>query len=300
MEPFAFKKLGVIPYERTGAELRVGQAAAPVAQPPTYDDPAFFSTPILMQGQSPECGGFSLAFLVSYLLNTGKLSGSFGYAFEKTVDGVPDEAGTTIAAIGKAAQNEGVCLQDLFPDDGDGTIDPTGAQTLFAKATPQAVQDALTRNGWLPLFLTDLSWNGIQSVISKYKAVILEAQVGEEWWTAPDGTVSWAAADVLPIRPPKTVIDSHFFVAGGTYTPETISFANTWSAAWGNAGFGFFQENYIPFVKNAIVLYKMPPSVATVVNHPTLSPTEKASIIQQIIDDIKQAVGLMSKEVSQL
>ena len=300
MTPFRFQKLGALPYQRTGAELRVGQAAAPAPQP--YDDPAFFSQPVLMQGLSPECGGYSLAFLLAYLLNQQqKLSGSFAYAYEKTKDGVPDSDGTTIAAIGTAAQNEGTCLDSLFPDDGVLSAPSEGVRpTPFSAATPQAIQDALTRAGLVPLFLTDLSWNGLQTAIARYKAVILEAQVGDEWYTAPDGQTSWAAADVLPIRPPKTVIDAHFFVAGGKYDANDIWFANSWSAEWGENGFGWFQQNYLPYIKNAIVLYKAPPSVQTIANHPTLTQPEKNSLIQQIIDDIEQAVGLISQEIGQL
>jgi hypothetical protein len=296
MEHVPFKKLGAIPYERTGDELQVAQAATTVPAPTTYDDPAFFTQPILMQGQSPECGGFSAAFAIAYLLNQeDKLSGSFTYAYEKTVDGVPHEDGTTIAAIGTTAQKGGSCLDPLFYDDGTNAEGvPT---TSFTTATDQAITDAATRAGWIPLFLTDLSWNGIQSAIAKYKAVIIEAQVGAEWWTAPDGNVSWSASDILPLRPPATVIDAHFFVAGGKYDPSSIYFANSWSNEWGQNGFGYFQENYAPFIKNAIVFYKAPPSVQAVVNHPTLTQPEKNSIIQQIINDIEAAVGLISQEV---
>jgi hypothetical protein len=300
MTPFRFQKLGVIPYQRTGKELRVGGAAPAQVQQP-YDDPTFFTQPILMQGLSSECGGFSLAFALAYLLNQQvSLSGSFAYAFEKTVDGVPNEAGTTIAAVGKAAQQEGTCLNALFPDDGNVTTDPNGAATSFDVATAQAIQDALTRAGLIPLFLTDLSWNGIQSAIAKYKCVILEAEVGEEWYTNAEGADSWAAADVLPIRPPKSVIDAHFFVAGGKFDAQDTWFANEWSAEWAQNGFGYFQENYIPYIKNALVLVKAPPSVQVVVNEPSIPQETKASIIQQIIDDIEQAVGLISQELGQL
>lgn len=299
MPPFAFKKLGVIPYQRTGAELRVA-SASPSAALTTYDDPAFFETPILMQSQSPECGGFTPAFVIAYLLNEQlQLSGSFAYSYEKTVDGLPNEEGTTIAAIGKMAQNAGTCDLALFPNDGDQNADPSGAQTPYSKATPQAIANAALRAGWIPLFLTDLSWSGIQAAIAKYKVVIVEAKVGKEWYTAPDGTTSWAAADVLPIRPPAQVEDAHFFAAGGKYDPQNIWFANSWSTEWGQNGFGYFQENYVPYITNAIVFYKASPSVQTVVNHPTLTEPEKLSIIQQIIDDIEAAIPLIQKEIVQ-
>jgi hypothetical protein len=198
-------------------------------------------------------------------------------------------------------QVEGTCLDSLFPD--DGTAPPPsegGRPTPFRDATPQAIQDALTRAGWIPLFLTDLSWNGLQTAISKYKAVILEAQVGDEWYTAPDGATSWNAEDVLPIRPPQKILDAHFFVAGGKYDAQDIWFANSWSAEWGQNGFGYFQENYVPFIKNAIVLYKAPPSVQAVTTNPSIPEETKLSLIQQILDDIEQAVGAISQEIGQL
>ena len=97
--------------------------------------------------------------------------------------------------------------------------------TQFGTATPQAIQDAITRAGFIPLFLTDLSWNGLQSAISKYKAVIVEAQVGDEWYTnAAGGNIMGRGGCFLPIRPPKTIIDAHFFVLGGKYDPTDIFF----------------------------------------------------------------------------
>lgn len=290
-----FKKLGVIPYERTGEEL---SAATPTSAPGTYLDEEFFNTPILMQAQSPECGGFSVAFAIAYLLGIqNPLSGSFPYAYEKTVDGVPNEEGTLITALGKAAQYVGSCLLPLFPDDGNTASDPAGTSTPYSQASAQAIQDAATRAGWIPLMLKDLSWNGLQAAIAKYKCVIVEAQVGNEWWTAPNGTTSWAEADILPIRPPAEIVDGHFFVLGGKYDENSIWFANSWSNEWGHNGFGYFGPDYIPFVKNAVVLYKAPPSVQTVVNHPTLTQQEKKSIIQTILNDIEQAVNLIKQEV---
>ena len=175
-------------------------APAPVQTP--YDDPTFFSQPILMQGQSPECGGYSLAFALAYLLNQQvSLSGSFAYAYEKTQDGVPDVAGTTINAVGQTGHFDGTCLDSLFPTTVLSQRTPRRCDTIQGRYA-SSQQDSLTRNGWIPLFLTDLSWNGIQAAINKYKAVIL-AEVRDEWYSAPDGATSWAAEDILPVRPRK-------------------------------------------------------------------------------------------------
>lgn len=300
MEAYRFPKLGAIPYQRTGAELRVGAAGAPAPVQAPYSDPTFFQQPILMQGTTPECGGYSLAFVLAYLLNQQqKLSGSFAYAFEKTIDGVPKIPGTTIKAIGEAAQSEGTCLDSLFPDDG-GALNPEGIPTSFGEASVSAMKDALTRSGFVPLFLTDLSWNGLQAAISKYKTVIVEAQVGDEWYTAPDGTISWAATDVLPLRPPKKVTDDHFFALGGKFNALETWFANSWSPEWGANGFGYFGTNYVPYIKNAIVLYKPPASIQAIAGYSAMPQANKIVLIQQIIDDIEEAVGLFADEVGQL
>jgi hypothetical protein len=301
IQPFKFQKLGAIHYEPTGEELKapsLGAAAAPLTTP--FEDPTFFTQPILMQGFSPECGGYSLAFALAYLLNqTNPLSGSFAYAYEKTVDGVPNAEGTTIKAISLAAQNEGTCLDSEFHNDGNTAQNPNGNATPFSQATMQAIQDAATRAGFIPLFLTDLSWTGLQAAVAKYKCVIVEAQVGEEWYTDHNGDTTWDANKILPIEPPAKVIDDHFFVLGGKCNATDIWFANSWSPAWGQNGFGYFAENYVPFVRNAIVFYKAPPSVTVVVNHPTLTEPEKNSIIQQILNDIETAVGLIKNEMAQ-
>ena len=139
----------------------------------------------------------------------------------------------------------------------------------------------------------------MQAAIAKYKCVIVEAKLGNEWYTAPNGQTSWAEADVLPIRPPAEIIDAHFFVIGGEYNPTDTWFANSWSEEWGHLGFGYFQANYVPYVMNAIVLYKQTPAIQTVVNHPTLTPQEKTSLIQQIIDDIEQVVSLIQQQIAQ-
>lgn len=296
-------KLGVIPYTKTGEEL-VASIGAPITQQQTFVDQTFFDTPILMQGKSPECGGFSFAFYLQYLEKlTTQLSGSFAYAYDKTVDGVPNVEGTTIKAIGDCGHSSGTCDINLFPDDGNVSINPNGTQTLFDKATPEAISNAVARNGYIPLFLTDLSWEGLQTAIQKYGVVLVEAQVGKEWWTSqygkvvPIGQTSWNAEDLFPLVPPKQVIDSHFFCLGGKFDANEIHFANSWSEQWGDKGFGYFGKDYIPFIQNAIVFYKKTPAIQKVIEHPTLTQTEKNSIIQQIIKDMEEVVSLIKKQL---
>jgi hypothetical protein len=211
--------------------------------------------------------------------------------------------GTTISALGKAANLVGSCLEPLFPDDGALTTNPQDViATPYASATAQAIADAATRVLGTPFLLTDLSMDGIHQACFEYGAVILEVQVGAEWYTAPDGAESWEAEDVaLPIRPPKTVIDSHFIlVAPYDETTDRTWAINSWSQQWGQNGFGYFNSDYAPFILNALAFKQVPASVTAVLNNPAIETPQKQAIVQQILQDIQEALDLMSKEVGQL
>ena len=298
----AGKILGVIHEPQpTIHPIDLVRAATPSARPSTYLPEPFFALPVLMQGFTSQCGGYSLAQLITYLkaANDPKLSGSFDYAFEKTVDGYPNQDGTTISAIGKAGNLTGSCLDSLFPDDGMLSTSPQAIVTTpWASANQQARQDALSRLLGQPFLLTDLSIDGIHQASYENQAVILEVELGSEWYTAPNGAESWAAADVLPIRPPKTVIDSHFILVAPYDEPNDRTwFCNSWSATWAQNGFGYFNSNYAPFIKAGVAFRTVPPSVATVLNNEALPTPQKQQIIQTILEDIEQALGLIRHEI---
>jgi hypothetical protein len=126
-------------------------------------------------------------------------------------------------------------------------------------------------------------------------------QVGAEWYTARDGAESWEAEDVLPIRPPKKVIDSHFImVSAYDETVDKTFFCNSWSPTWGQNGFGWLNSNYAPYIVSGIAFKQVPASVTQVLNSPTIETPQKQAIIQAILQDIDQALGLVSKELGQL
>jgi hypothetical protein len=298
MDPFAFKKLGAI-HEENPQGFLLGSIQAPVAKPSTYLlDPngPFFTLNALMQFMSPHCGGYSLAQLVNFLAvlkgaTPFDLSGSFDYAYEKTVDGVPNEDGTVITAIGKAGNNVGSCLQGLFPND---TATATDA-TPFSQASAQAKADALTRVLGTPFLLDDLSIEGIHQACYQNGGVILEVEVGNEWWTDESGATSWAPSVTCPVLPPKTVVDNHFILVAPYDEPNDRTwFINSWSKEWGQNGFGYFNSNYAPFIKAGIAFKQIPPSV-----HQALTANQ-ISLAQQILQDLEQVLNLMGKEIGQV
>jgi len=303
------KTLGVIHEDNPKLHpLSLVRAAIPPVRPSQYLlDPAgpFFTLTALMQAFSPECGGFSLAQLVNFLAVVRKaavpteLSGSFSYAFEKTVDGYPRDDGTTISAIGLAGSTTGSCLKTLFPDDGNVALNPTGEKiSPWSDATPQAIADALTRILGSPFLLDDLSIGGVHQACFENQAVILELQLGNEWYTSVSGEETWDATEILPVRPPAKIIDSHFVLVGPYDEPNDRTwFINSSSPQWAQNGFGYFGSNYAPFIKSGIAFKQIPPSVAAVLQTPTVPAENKTPLIQQILTDIEAAVALIQKEI---
>jgi hypothetical protein len=259
---------------------------------------------ITMQAKQPACGGYSLQYsLVLYLYRQlvarglvpayFLLSPRSAYALEKTVDGLGIEVqGTHIEAIAKARQLLGICLEAMFPSNTNLAID---VFDNWKFSSDEAKSDALGRATGESYFFLGKSptFQSIKDAIYNHGDVILEVEVGEEWYTAPDGTTSWATKDILPLRPPNSLIDGHFINAT-QFDAENIYGPNSWSEAWGNNGWFQMQQNYMPFVVDGLVFKKIPASAKQAIT------AQQLTIAQQIILDIEEALGLIRREASKV
>lgn len=262
------------------------------------------AVPITMQAKQPACGGYSGQYsLVLYIYRQlvakslipayYPLSPRAAYALEKTVDGLGIEVqGTDIEAIAKMRVLLGLCLEAMFPSDTNLALDVFDNWTV---ATDEAKADALSRaTGESYFFLgKSPSFQIIKDSIYNYGDVILEVEVGEEWYTALNGVTSWANADVNPLRPPKQIIDGHFINAT-QFDVLNIYGPNSWSEEWGLKGWFQMQENYVPFIVNGLVFHPVPH--ASVQKALT---TQQFTTAQQIMKDIEEAVGLIRREMAQ-
>jgi hypothetical protein len=262
------------------------------------------SVPITMQDKQPACGGYSgqyslVLYLYRQLVAKGLvpayllLSPRAAYALEKTVDGLGTEVqGTDIEAIAKMRVLLGICLESMFGSDTSLALDVFDNWQL---STPEAKADALARATGESYFFLGKSptFQSIKDAIYNYGDVILEVEVGEEWYTSPSGAVSWAAKDVLPLRPPKRIIDGHFIDATQFDEPSTYG-PNSWSKEWGAGGWFELQQNYMPFVVNGVFFHKVPH--ATVQKALT---TQQFTLAEKIMQDIQNALGLIRREMAQ-
>jgi hypothetical protein len=263
--------------------------------PPVYKPAGALNLPINNQGSTGSCGGHAAQYrfvkkffdkLNQYL----PLGPRSAYALDKFVDKLPlNQWGTTIQALASEMISYGIALEALFPDTLTLDSQDYGNYNLLTEADKL---DALSRaTGEQYFFLgKNPSLDTIKNAIYNYGDVILEVEVGVEWYTAKDGATSWTAEDILPIRPPAQIIDGHFIYVP-CYDSTSIIFPNSWSAEWGNAGWGYMLEDYVPFITNGVVFQAVPPSVQT-----TLT-TQQWDLATQIFTDLKSVVNLIQTEL---
>lgn len=292
-----FTKLGGkrrMPDERDKNTLRKGSASiAPRQYINTY---ALNNAPIFNQRQTPSCGAHALAFQQS-LTRQSKYTPRFSWidmkqnGSDKNVDD-----GVDMHDIFNSMMNTGV---DIFePLENDTTLSNINYASVNA-VTPPMKQDAslnkITQYAFPPVNIQTL-----QEEIATIGSVFLLIDAGAQMWTAPNGTISWAENDVLPLRPPSPVVDGHFIVAhsylnitGEDYasllthtvtidsiiekytspnapteglTAPVIIFANSWGQQWGHNGHGYFGAEYMPYViELGTVETPEPPTVQQVI-----------------------------------
>lgn len=257
MNPLAMPNTGYVPVNRVPT-TPLETAQAPVAYPAEYVAP-IDGLPILMQAQQPSCVGHGIAWAVMQKEKTAGrpfklLSPRFVYALSKLTDGIQGD-GTSVENALKVAAQYGVCEDEYFPND----VSLSAAEYQDAsKITPAAYKNGLQHRISGYHFLSNLTLAGLKNAIYQNDIVIIGMQISDAWWTAPDGTSSWAASDILPLRPPKRndpTLSNHcidLYCYNDSIPLDGIM--NWWSDEWGNKGTAFFETNDLPYVYEAAVI----------------------------------------------
>jgi len=257
----------------------IGQAAP---TPPSYFTD-ISTLPVLYQGKQPACIAHATASGMMVLDNgaySWDYSPRFLYALCKKDDGFNGD-GTYYRQALKEAQQYGVCDNSQFAN--DVTV-VTPVYDDYKLIPMQAYTTAKQRLVKSYVAVTDLSFQGIKDAIYQNKVVLLGLRVGKEMWTAPNGQTSWAATDVLPLRPPATVVSGHDVMAYG-FDENYIYFRNSFGATWGANGNGMFSKNYLPYVQEGWTFMDLAPEVVTIL-------TQQVSLAQKVVMLLKQLIGI--------
>ena len=215
---------------------------APEALPASYrTDTSMF--PVFMQGQRESCVSHMWARLMQiyWYKKTGKVinfSPRFFHAY--TAPGMAASDGRDPRVVGNAAVNVGCCTTDLLPN--DVTLDD--ATYSFVTITPEMLAEAAQYK--IPAYsFPNVDSYSIRDAIYHRGAVGLLFQIGDEWWTAPNGTDSYAPADINPLRAPAVIVGQHEVTGEHWNTLDGIE--NSWSNTWNEAGYGEYNfSNYAP------------------------------------------------------
>lgn len=184
----------------------------------------------------------------------------------------PTWQGSNLRAMLKALDKVGAVPlgTDGLKDD-DGLPHEVYADPSFIT---QAMRDAAAEHkieGYAR-FGTDGQLIGIEqirkAVSSFYPApAMIAVSLGKEWWKDINGVDTWAAEDIIPVRPPLSgVVGRHALLVDSYETlPDgrlLVEGPNWWSKYWGLRGrFQLIIPDYAPWLHELWVFTDLPPEV---------------------------------------
>lgn len=267
---------------------------------------------VYMQAKIPDCVENGVTYLkVYHWLKTHNelvdLCRRFLAAYTVKADGAPFSEGTSLQVALQVEHNMGICETQYFPDDHQVNLPtPDLATFINTKLIPQtAIDNAKKYTNVSYAFLSDKSVNGLKNAINQNGIVLIGIHIDKSWWTALNGTVSWAAKDILPIRPPTSTdpavdpsISGHCIALYG-YDEQYFYFVNWWSKDWGNNGLGYFGVDNLPFIYEAATVLDLTAEqiqeqitqVANAVNK--INPqdphaAQEESLVEKVVEVIEQ------------
>lgn len=137
-------------------------------------------------------------------------------------------------------------MEIAFPLKLDGTYNDFikhWRETYNSKIPQGVLNDASKRKiaGYYSVKLDPVS---IAREISNGKVLEVRLTVGENTYTAPDGRISWAESDLLPLRRPLHADGGHAMAVNeydGLTERQLLKGPNSWSDKWGANGYHYFH-----------------------------------------------------------
>lgn len=200
------------------------------------------------------------------LKETGEIvpySARFLYAIAKARDGYSGE-GTYPRLVAKILKDIGCATEATIPNDTTLTHEAYVYGRDESKIPGKSEAAPGQIGGYaFPDVKNTLS---LKKAIIEYQGAMLLMRVGEEWWKRKDGVSSWAAADIIPLRPPKQVTSGHEVylygfedVVENGITRTKFYIFNSWSVQWGLSGKAwFYHDEHKVYLDEAITFVDLP------------------------------------------
>lgn len=216
---------------------------------------------ILMQALTPSCVSHSVVEMAQlyFYLTKGRIV-YFNPQFlhiKSALPGSSPDDGRDPATVLKVFKTIGCATIATMPIN----TDVSNAQYCNPdQITPAMIEDAENYKipGYVPI---TISQEAIRHAIKTYGAVSMLFSIGKEFYTAPNGVISWLQKDIDPVRPPSIIISGHQLTGIG-WNGDLEHLLNHWSKAWAQNGESDWLWNeWKPFIKEVWAIVPIPSTV---------------------------------------
>ncbi len=270
LDRFSLGGIASVPDYRDITMDAVFGAPVPSELPPFYFSD-ITKIPVMHQRKIGACVGHASAVEKAQqeLKETGGVlpfSPRFVYALAKAEDGLPAGLEGTYYRLGlKVLQKHGCATEATLPNDTtlghEDYIFSRDTSKIPAAAFDEAKKYAIKSYAHVGFFM-DIGEQQLKRAIMEGEGILLGMQVGKEWWSDKNGNPSWRAEDLLPIRPPASVVSGHAVFPYGWDTVNSrarFHIRNSWSAEWGDRGNGwFFHDEWKKYLTEAWAAVDLP------------------------------------------
>jgi hypothetical protein len=201
------------------------------------------------QMKTPSCVAQSIAKLMQlyWYLKTGKVV-PFNPQFLYIVSAPPGtspEDGRDPRTVLKAASSIGCCTTATLPLNNN-----VPNATYFNPAIiTQAMRDEAMQYAGISFVPVNVDENSIRNAIQNYGGVSALFEVGNTFWTANDGTVTWDAKLIDPIRATNNLTSGHEVTLIGDFNSDVLHGLNSWGTDWDLGGhFNFILNEWQPYI----------------------------------------------------
>lgn len=236
MNPFA---LGAKKRVKSNLDYHADNFASATPTPTSVPIPSVYT---YMQNQEPCCGADMSTQILNNLYGfTG--SPEFFWKNVRKIDGYPPEDGSSSDTLATVAKNVATCDLSLMPD--NSTLS-NADYAAYIGITQEMVDNASARKIGNYAFIDNPTMQQIKDNIFDHKVVGLRVDCGDGWWIN-----GWSEAQTCPLKL-GNYVDGHF-ITGIAFDENYVYFSNSWSVSWARNGIGYFDESYIPHVKELII-----------------------------------------------
>lgn len=252
MNPQSMLKTGAVKSTSDYRDAIFASLVAIQSLPPTQIQTDFSKFGIYDQLLTPSCVSHSVAKLMQlyWYLKTGEVitfNPQFLHIASAFVGAGPDD-GRDPRTVLQCAKTIGCATIATMPINTNVSNEQYCDPTQITEAMrEEALKYAIP--GFVAVSVTP---GAFRSAIDQYGAISTLFEVGDTFWTAPDGSITWAKESIDPIRATSQLSSAHELTIIGQENADLFRGVNSWGDTWDDAGyFNFVLNEWQPYIAEA-------------------------------------------------